>query len=347
MLPLDTMTDLSSLLSIPAARADALASLLSRLRAAQRVVLTTHVNADGDGVGSQVAVAAWLDACGIAATIVNPTPFPEQLRFLVYRDDLVAALGSEAADCALSEADLFFVLDTSEAKRVGALAERMPPEQTLVLDHHPPGPSAVGRLAVQEPDAAATGELIYDLLRLDGARWTETIALGIYVALVSDTGSYRYANTSARVHAITATLMQHGIDPEEVYGHLFGRVPRRRLELLREALDSLHNEHDGRLSWMFVSAETIARIGASHEDLEGLIEHARSLEGTEVAILFRELPDRQTKLSFRARGHTDVNRIARLFGGGGHVKASGAVIAEPPDQAVPKVLAAVREALGE
>lgn len=340
------MTSLNEILATPPARAAALGPVLARLRAARRVVLTTHVNADGDGVGSQAAVAAWLEARGAEVAIVNPTPLPEALRFLLHREGLALEAGSPAAAAAIEAADTFLVLDTSEPKRVGSLAPRLPAARTLVVDHHPPGAEVVGDTAVQDASAAATGELVYDLLRLDGFDWTPAVALGVYVALVSDTGSFRFANASPRVHLIAAEAMVQGIDPEEVYGRLFGRVPRRRLELLRDALGTLRTAADGRVAWMLIPRELIDRLGADHEDLEGLIEHARSLEATEVALLFREMPDGATKISFRSRGATDVNRVARRFGGGGHAKASGALVPAPPAEVVPQVLAAAEEALG-
>jgi phosphoesterase RecJ-like protein len=334
------------LLAVPAARAGALAPVLERLLAARHVVLTTHVHADGDGSGSEAAVAAWLEGRGIRATIVNPTPFPDGFRFLLHRPDLTADLGTEAAEAALAGADLFVVLDTSEPQRVGALAPRLPRERTVVVDHHPPGREVVGHLAVQDDTAAATGELVFDLVRLAGDDLSAHVALCAYVALVSDTGSFRYGNTSPRVHAIAAALMGRGIDPETVYRRLFATAPRRRLDLLRTALDNLHVDPEAGISWMVVDGDVAARLGATSEDFDGLIEHVRSIEGTEVALLLRGTPDGETKISFRSNGVTDVNRIAREFGGGGHVKASGALVPGNPHGVAERVVEAVRRALG-
>lgn len=333
------------ILAVPAPRAAVLAPVLERMLAADRVVLTTHVHADGDGSGSEAALAAWLEGRGTRVTIVNPTPFPTMFRFLLHRRDLAADAGTPAADAALAEADLCVVLDTSEPQRVGELASRLPRERTLVVDHHPPGREVVGDPAVQDPTAAATGELVYDLVTLAGDEITHEIALGAYVALVSDTGSFRYGNTSPRVHAIAAELMGRGIDPEMVYRRLFATAPRRRLDLLREALDNLHVDPGAGLAWMVVSGEAAARLGATSEDFDGLIEHVRSVEGTEVALLFRGTPDGATKISFRSNGETDVNRIAREFGGGGHVKAAGALVPGAPAEVAGKVVDRVRMVL--
>lgn len=341
------MTEASDLLAIPERRADALRRVAERLRAAKSVVLTTHLNADGDGAGSEAAVASWLESLGVRVSIINPTPFPAQLRFLLHRPDVAVDWGTPQAQALLQAAELVLVLDTSEPNRVGGLAPLLDPERTLVVDHHPPGPSVVGRTAVQDPTAAAAGELVYDLIRASGTAMPPPAVLGIYVALVSDTGSFRFGNTTPRAHRIAGDLLARGVDPEAVFQRLYGTMPRRRLELLREALSTLQTDAEAGLSWMVVPDEVAARLEATSEDFEGLVDHARSVEGTEVAILFRETPAGATKLSFRSNGAVDVNRIAREFGGGGHVKAAGAMVEAPATQAVEQVVRRVREVLGE
>jgi bifunctional oligoribonuclease and PAP phosphatase NrnA len=334
----------SDLLAVPESRAFPLRRILQRLLAARSVVLVTHVNADGDGSGSQAAVAAWLEGRGIGCTIVNPTPFPGSFRFVLHRQDVVADLGSPEAEDALAGADLFLVLDTSEPSRVGTLAQRLPRDRTLVVDHHPPGHEVVGDTAVQDAAASATGEMVYDLITLAGDAVPGAAALGAYVALVSDTGSFRYSNTTPRAHAVAAALLERGIDPEIVYRRLFATAPVHRLELLREALGSLRVDASARLAWMVVNADTADRLGATGEDFDGLIEHVRSVEGTEIAILIRGTPEGGSKISFRSNGGADVNRLARRFGGGGHVKAAGATMEGAPESVVEPIIAAAREA---
>lgn len=331
--------------SIPGQRAEGLRDIGARLQAAGRVVLTTHVNADADGTGSQAAVAAWLERAGIRCTIVNPTRFPANLRFLLHREDLVAELGSEEAGQAVGEADLLLVLDTSEPHRVAPLHEYFSRDRILVVDHHPAGRTVVGDLAVQDPTAAAAGELVYDLISLTRADWAPAIVQGIYVALVSDTGSFRFSNTTPRVHRLAAEMLTRGVDPEAIFQRLYGTVPQRRLELLREALSGLHVDPENGITWMVVPPEVEERLRTTVEDTEGLVDHARSVEGTRVAMVFRETPPGRTKISFRSTGDTDVNRLAREFGGGGHVKAAGAVVDAPLADSVPRVLDRVREVL--
>jgi bifunctional oligoribonuclease and PAP phosphatase NrnA len=316
-----------------------------RLLQARRVVLVTHVNADGDGIGSQAAVAAWLEGRGIETNVVNPTRVPDSLRFLLHRPDLVFDGSPEDAAALIRSADLVLVLDTSEPKRVGALATALDAGRTLVIDHHPPGPEVVGDLALQDTSAAAAGELVYDLIALFEDEIPSPSALGIYVALVSDTGSFRFSNTTPRVHQIAAELLAGGIDPELVFQRLFAILPRRRLELLREALSALDHDPDHGITWIVVPREVVSRLELTSEDFEGLVDHARSLEGTRVAILFRETADGGTKVSLRSSGEADVNRVARRFGGGGHPRAAGADLPAAAGVAVEQVVAGVRAEL--
>jgi bifunctional oligoribonuclease and PAP phosphatase NrnA len=339
--------DSGGALPVPAHRVGPLHEVRQRLLDASRVVLTTHLNADGDGTGSQVAMAAWLAERGIDATLINPTPYPAQFRFLLGQETRVSDWGSPGAGRALRAADLLLVLDTSEPRRIEPLAKEVPRERTLVIDHHPPGSETVSDVGLLDRTAAAVGELIYDFYRVGDDPIPEAALLGIYVALVTDTGSFRFSNTTPRTHRIAADLLAHGVDPEAVFERLYATVPLRRVQLLREALGTLEHDAEAGISWLLVPHVLIQRLGAEPDDLDGLVEHARSIQGTRVAMLFRETPEGTTKVSFRSSGAVDVNRIARRFGGGGHVKAAGATLPEPPQRAVPEVLEAARAALRE
>ena len=336
---------LSDVLKVPDSRRAELSEIVAILREARKVVLTTHVNADADGAGSQAAVAAWLESIGVQVAIVNPSPFPDPLRFLLHREGLDLDHSSEEGRAAIAAADLCLVLDTSEANRIAPLDTMFDPERTIIVDHHPAGPSVVGRGGVQDPSAAAAGELVYDMISLSGDAWPTASTIGAYVAIVSDTGSFRFSNTTARCHAVAAEMLQRGVDPEDIFQRLFAVAPPRRIHLLREALARLHHEPETGLSWIVIPRKIIDDLKATHEDYEGLIDHARSIEGTRLAILFREVDAGNTKISFRSSGPTDVNRIARQFGGGGHVKASGAAVELPIADAVTDVLAVARQTL--
>lgn len=332
---------------VPEQRAAALAELNRALQAAARIVLITHVNADGDGSGSEAAVAGWLKQLGKQVHITNPTTFPPLFRYLVADDDTVIDHTDSRAGAAIRAADLVFVLDTGEPKRIGRHADAALTRPIAVLDHHPAAVAGFDGVVVLAPDACATGELVWDLLQVAGfnGEWTAPMREGVYTAIITDTGSFRFSNTTPRAHAIAGEMIRLGVDPELMYRRLYGTVPMRRIQLLRSALDHLEADGELPLTWISISRAEMNAHGASSEDLEGLIEYARSIEGTELAILLRETNDGGTKISFRSNGAVDVNALARQFGGGGHVKAAGALVSGMLDEARPRVLDAARVAL--
>ncbi len=334
------------LTQVPENRVALLQALAGQVLAAQNIVLLTHVNADGDGAGSEAAVAAWLREAGKNVRITNPTIFPASFRYLV-DGDVIIDYTDGRAQRAIRAADLVFVLDTGEPKRVGRHMDAVLSRPVVVLDHHPASVNSFTGLTVLDATACATGELVYDLLSVasyDGD-WPAPITEGIYTAIITDTGSFRFANTTPRAHAIAGDMIRRGVDPELMYRRLYGTVPMRRMTLLRAALDNLEADAELPLTWLSITREAMDESGASSEDLEGLVEYARAIEGTELAILFRETSDGSTKISFRSNGDVDVNALARQFGGGGHVKAAGALIADSLGAARPKVLEAARAAM--
>ncbi len=337
-----------SWLHIPPHRTAALDRVIAELEAADHVVLATHVNADGDGTGSQVALAAWLHARDKRVHIVNPTPFPDAFRFLVADEELIVDLSDERAEAVLATCDTLCVLDTGEWQRIGRVGRALSDRRLVIIDHHLPGADPIPGADLRDPAACATGELVYDLVARSGeAGWPRAATVGIYVAILTDTGSFRFSNATPRAHAIAADMIERGVDPEEMYRRVYATVPLRRIALLRHALERLEVDPELPITWITIERGVMESLGCNTEDLEGVVEHARSIEGTEVALLFRGTSDGATKVSLRSSGAIDVNAIARRFGGGGHAKASGAVVGRPLEEGRALVLEAVREALRE
>lgn len=329
----------------PAHRAAAVEGAKNALLASRRAVLTTHLNADGDGAGSQAALLSWLRANGTEAWIVNPTGFPDHFRFLVEEESWIVAAGSSTARRLCDQADLAVVLDTAEVPRIGRVQELIRELHTLVVDHHPPGDHPIGGTHLQDVTACATGELVYDIVLASKGPWTTQIDQGIYVAILTDTGGFRFDNATAACHRIAADVIARGVQPAEMHERVYGSSPMRKYRLLRHALDTLEHDPEAGISWMTVPREAYDELGATAEDLEGIVDIPRSIAGTEVGLLFRRTTTGEVKISFRSNGPVDVNALARRFNGGGHVKASGAMIAGPLEEAVEKVLGATREAV--
>jgi phosphoesterase RecJ-like protein len=333
------------LLTVSKERQEAIERLAREFRAGRSVVLSTHINADGDGCGSEAALARILTSQGMHVRIVNPTPWPETYEFLL--GDTVIDASAEGPR-ALKGAELLVVLDISDVKRLGALAEtvRGLAIPKLVIDHHIPSDEPPSAEILSDTSACATGELIYDLAVTIGAEITPEVAVALYVALLTDTGGFRFSNTSARCLAIAAQLLAAGVEPEEMYRRLYASHPIGRLHLLRDALATLEVDPAYGISWISVAAGAAEEYGLKSEDLDGLAEHPRSVGGTRMAIFFRDLGHGRIKVSFRSTGGVDVNAFARQFGGGGHARASGALIPGTIEEVRHSVVAAAREFVG-
>ncbi|HEX9383930.1 MAG TPA: DHH family phosphoesterase [Gemmatimonadaceae bacterium] len=332
------------LVSVPQQRRESIERLAQELRAGRSVAISTHINADGDGCGSETALARLLGQMGIRSKIVNPTPWPDMYKFLL-GDDVRDA--SDMGAKGLKDADVLVVLDISDVKRLGVLAEavRKLTIPKLVIDHHLPSDEPPSHLMVADTAACATGELIYDFATVLGLEVTPDIARGLYIALLTDTGGFRFSNTTARCLSIAGQLIASGVEPEEMYGRLYASMPVGRLHLLRDALATLEVDPEYGISWISVAAGAAEQYGLRSEDLEGIAEHPRSIGGTRLAIFFRDLGHDKVKVSFRSTGDVDVNKFAKQFAGGGHARAAGALIEGNLEVVRRKVVAAAREFL--
>ena len=329
---------------ISAQRREGILRVGKELQSGRRVALSTHINADGDGCGSETAFARLLMQRGMSVHIVNPTPWPELFAYML-GDDVVDRTAAGAA--ALKGIDLLIVLDISDVKRLGALAEtvRSLKVPRVVIDHHIASEDPAGDVLLTDTSACATGELVYDLACELGYEITPRIAKSIYSAILTDTGGFRFSNTTPRCHAVAADLLATGLDPEEIYQRVYASAPVGRLRLLAEVLQTLGVDEQKGLAWLSMSAGAMEQFRVRQEDLDGIVEHARSISGTRMAVFFRDLGHGKVKASFRSTGGVDVNAFARNFGGGGHARASGALIAGSLEDVRERVLAAARQVL--
>jgi len=327
--------------NISAERRAGIQRVARELQHGRRVALSTHINADGDGCGSEAGLARMLAQRGMAVHIVNPTPWPNLFDFLLTDD--VEDRSADGAD-ALEGIDLLIVLDISDVKRLGGLTDavRSLKVPRLVIDHHIASEDRAGDIILTDTTACATGELVYDLACELGYEITPRIAKSLYSAILTDTGGFRFSNTTPRCHAIAADLLAVGVDPEELYQRVYASAPAGRVRLLAEILQTLGVDERKGLAWLSMQAGAMEQFHVRQEDLDGIVEHARSIAGTRMAVFFRDLGHGKVKASFRSTGGVDVNAFARKFGGGGHARASGALIVGTLDDVRERVLAAAR-----
>jgi phosphoesterase RecJ-like protein len=311
----------------------------------RRVCLTTHVNPDGDGLGSEVGLAHLLRGLGVEAVVANPTATPERFAFLFA--DLPGVDRSAEAVKTLRTADIIVVLDISDLGRLGMLSQTVAERGVPVacVDHHvspgtlPDGPRYV------DPTAAATGELISEIALANGWPLTPPVARALYVALVTDTGGFRFSNTHPRTLRIAAELLETGLDPESIYLDVYANAPKGRPRLLAETLQTLVIEEDPGLGWVTVPPGALERHGVSVDDLDGIVEFPRSVAGVRMALLFREMSQGRIKVSLRSVGDVDVAAFAKPYGGGGHKHAAGVALAGSLPEVQETILGAAREYL--
>jgi bifunctional oligoribonuclease and PAP phosphatase NrnA len=337
--------DATDLTAVPAHRVAAIRALLAVFQPGRTVALSTHINADGDGCGSEAALARLLTGAGLRPRIVNPTPWPSAFDFLLDKDiDDATSRGAAG----IAGVDIVAVLDIGDVRRLGVLTDtvRGLSIPKLVIDHHVPGDEPPGPIILSDTSACATGELVFDIAMTAGWALSRSTATALYTALLSDTGGFRFSNTSPRCHAIAGYLLSHGVDPEEMYRRVYASVSIGRLQLLRDALDTLEVDPEHAIAWISVPAGAMERYGLRSEDLDGIVEHPRSIAGTRMAIFFRDLGHGKVKVSFRSTGNVDVNRFARQFGGGGHAKAAGALVSGTLPEVRSQIVAAARNFVG-
>ncbi|MBA2627165.1 MAG: bifunctional oligoribonuclease/PAP phosphatase NrnA [Gemmatimonadales bacterium] len=332
-------------LSLAPAKIEAAKALAAAIQPGQRVCLTTHVNPDGDGLGSEVGLLHLLKARGIDVVITNPTATPSRFGFLF--DEIPGCDRTGQAVKELRKADLIIVLDISDLSRLGMLTDTVRGAGVPVacIDHHvsdgvlPAGPRYL------DQHAAATGELVFEIAAANGWPLTRAAAEGLYVAVLTDTGGFRFSNTRPSTLRVAAELLEAGVDPEQIYLDVYANAPEGRPRLFAEALQTLVVEPQHGLAWVTVPPGAIERLGVSSDDLDGVVEFPRSIEGVRMALLFREASAGRIKVSLRSVGNVDVAGFAKRFGGGGHRKAAGLSLPGTLADVQSQVLDAAREYL--
>lgn len=292
---------------------------------AKRVfILTTHVNPDGDGIGSEVALAAYLRKRGKEVSIINHSPTPPNYQFLDPKNEIIRFDPSLHSD-KVQKAEVIFIVDTNHISRLRTLEPyaRESKAVKICIDHHLDKDDTADLYLIDEL-ATATGEILYNLFEyLDGEKFEPEIARALYTAIMTDTGSFRFPKTDPEIHQIAAHLIRCGADPPEIFQEVYERGPINTLQLLGRALASLKTVHDGRVAYMVVTLQMFEETVTSEYQTDNFIDYTMRVGGVQIGLLFNELPD-GVKISFRSKGQIPVNELAKDFGGNGHLNAAGA-----------------------
>ena len=297
-------------------------------------LITSHIHLEGDSIGSQLALYRLLKKLGKRVFILDEDKPSRQYGFLPCIDKINTKLSRKA------DYDVAIVLDCPVLERAGRVAEFLDRRKTLInIDHHISN-RYFGDINWVDDKASSCGEMIYELFRALKQPVEKDTALLLYVAILTDTGSFGYENTSAGTHSIVKELIESGVCPVSVHNRIYETKSFSEIKLLQQALSTLKKVQGGRITYLCITKKMLRDSGCDPVATEGFINYPRSIEGSKVALLFLEAPDEPNKIQvgFRSKGEVDVNKLASHFNGGGHHNAAGCVIKGGLKQAMNRVL---------
>ena len=309
--------------------------------------LLGHMNPDGYALGSQIGFYHYLQNLGKIVHICNPTLTPAVYRFLDRGGKILQQFGAHV-EKQIAEADVIVMLDVSVFERLKKLGPLIDASKAVkvIIDHHPTTAPPPVDMLLQDTTASSTGEIVYEYITRRKDAVTPEIADALYVALLTDTGSFRFNSTTAVSHHMAAALLDLGVDSRRIYEKVYESGSRPRMKLLAMVISDLHFAFDGQLVHAAITRKMLKDSEALREDIDGFVEFISGVRGAEIGMLFVESPPNNIKMSVRSKGRYRVNDLAGKFGGGGHPLASGALVRNATlDDATRKILSEVEKLL--
>ncbi len=305
------------------------------IRDHQTFLLTTHINPEGDAIGSEMALKAFLEDSGKRAYVVNSSRTPRNCEFLDPNGEIMVYPDTFRPEV-LREIDGFVILDVNGWIHLGSFADeiRRSPKPRICIDHHRGFENDFVDMLASDTTAAATGVLVFELIQHMRGQMTPRIAEALYASIITDTGTFHLTNTDARVFDIAAVLCRYGVDPFGVHRQIFANRSWGSARLLGPVLNTLKSAAGGKLIWIYVTQEMFNEAEAIYEDSDGILELVRAIRGVELCLFFKETERGEIKVSLRSNGTIDVYKLARMYGGGGHQMASGANMKGPMSKAI-------------
>ncbi len=309
---------------------------------AKNIVITTHIQPDADGIGSEIALCMALKAIGKNAICVNEEPLLDRYRYLDPEDCVISYEEyAKLRETNKEHIDLFIVTDTNSLSRIGTRLQTVVPnsKNLLFIDHHP-APKELAAIHCIDTNMAATGELVGSLIESIDVPFTKDMAYALYTSILIDTSSFRYPTVTGNTHRLIAKLMDTGIEPPEAYNKIYGTKKISYMQMLGIVLSSAESSDDGRIAWLKLTEDNLKKFNVDTEDTHGLVNHLLILDNIKVACMFRQIGD-LVKISMRSAGDVDVGVMAQALGGGGHDHSAATVIEgkieEVIKETVPKI----------
>jgi phosphoesterase RecJ-like protein len=299
--------------------------------------ITSHMRPDGDGIGSGLALYWMLLSLGKDVEVVLRDRVPPAYKVLPGSDEV------HIQPDLSKQYDAVFLMECSDVERPGLPSLK---NQFVVnIDHHSTT-EAFGDVNWIDPTAGAVGEMIYNLAKALGIEVTKEIGECIYTAILTDTGSFHFSNTTERTLKIASELVRRGVEPARISQALFYSYPFSRIKLLGMVLSTIERDESGKIAWVKVDQETMYEADASEEDSDGIVNHALSIDEVVAVAFFKELSPEVYRISLRSKGKTNVAKVAELFGGGGHRNAAGCRISGDFEEVRQRVIDGLQAAVG-
>lgn len=314
-------------------------NIISALKGAGSIAIMPHVSADGDALGSSLALAFALKKLGKDVKVYLEEEIPYIYNFLPGKQFVEVYKGT------FRSFDVAAALDTGDIERLGERADIFKGAKiTANIDHHNTNSEFAFYNHVQTT-SSAVGEIIYQLIKMLGLSLDPDTATCLYVAITTDTGGFRFSNTTAITHQIAGDLINNGVNVSEISQRVFDSTSLEKVKLMGEAINSLELFEGGRVGFITITEDIMKNTGAKEEDCDGIVNIARNINGVEVAVMIRQRGNGELKINFRSKSHVDVSAIAGMYGGGGHKRAAGCTVQGNLEDIRKKVLDDIIEVL--
>jgi bifunctional oligoribonuclease and PAP phosphatase NrnA len=311
--------------------------IVAAINEGRSFLITSHIRLDGDALGSELALYLMLKGLGKKAVVYNQDNTPEHYLFLPAMADVVNELGD------LEQYDAAFVLDCSELERVGDQAAAIGKIKKLInIDHHFSN-DGFCEIKLLDAQASSTGELIFRLMKEMSISLTKAICTNLYTAILTDTGGFCYGNTRHGALYAAATLVENGADPQWISENVYENDPPAKLKLMAKTLETLSLDLEAKVGSVVVTQKMLQETGAKVEYTDGFVDLPRVVQGIDIAVLYTQISSDGFKLSLRSKGNVNVEKIAKKFGGGGHINAAACRIDGDIESIKSKLLAAIKE----
>jgi phosphoesterase RecJ-like protein len=290
--------------------------IIEAINKGQSFLITSHIRLDGDALGSELALYLMLNSLGKKTVVYNQDSTPAHYRFLPAAQQIVHETGD------VQQYDVVFVLDCSELTRIGEQEENIGRARQLInIDHHISNNGFCG-IKLIDAQASSTGELLFRLFQEMRISMTKDICTNLYAAILTDTGGFRYSNTRQEALMAAGRLVENGADPQWISENIYESDPPEKLKLMAKTLETLSLDLDRKLGSLVVTQKALQETGAAIEQTDGFVDIPRAVQGIDIAILYTQINDNCFKLSLRSKGKVNVEKIAKKFGGGGHINAA-------------------------